>query len=638
MRIININSTRVVNKGQMNIVIFGNILRDGIEGDLFITWDEPSLKDSHVCIGDLVEKNRTKYRDKYLNWLLSLEVFQKGIHKTEFGNANLLWFQCVQSSNFFGKSSLHSTSDIEDVLKIIALEDYLSNLQVSKVKCLNLRSKVSESIRSWCEQTGILFAGSRIGTPKHSGIGFDRVTGLVKGTYWILNEIWFGWRFRGVGLRRWFEHSNRLFFQSYLVRPPIIRDGVIQNEEFYGGLPKFLSKNGIGIDWFYIIQRSTQIQSSTAAIKVLKDLNNKVNGNNFVTAYTFLKLSLILKVFLIFYIKSARLSMLFYRKKPVFSFKGFILNRFFQSAIIEGTTGIGLAKAIFYQEIFRIALGAKKTECGAVYVQENQNWEISLLHQWRKRSVGLVAAMPHPGLRFWDLRYQFVRGIFSDRRDDFVLPDAIVCGGERILEVSKIGYPKEVNVLRAEPLRYDGLMQNCVSSGVQNATVGKVLILGDYDSEITIKVIKIVREVLSSLRYSGELVFKAHPAASPLNQKHIEGLSFSKSAISEELLGDERVLVIGCQSTNGCLDAYLLGATVILLSISSRLNQSALERSFKRCYFCSGADELKSVLMKRFESDDSYLDNIGDSAPVIFQPNANYPGWNAVIGMLLGRN
>ncbi|MDC0379341.1 hypothetical protein OAM79_02470, partial [Litorivicinus sp.] len=351
----------------MNVVISGDPLSDGIEGDLFITWDEPCSKYSHVCIGDLVEQNRTKYRDIYLNWLLTLEVFERGIDKAGSGNANSIWFQSVQSSNFFGKSSIHSSSNIEDVLKIIALEDHLSNLQVSKVNCINMHSRVSESIRSWCEQKGILFTGSQIETPKHSWIGFDRVIGLVKGTYWILNEIRFGWRFRGVGLRRWFEHSNKLIFQSYLVRPPIIRDGVIQNEEFYGGLPKFLSENGVGVDWFYIIQRSNQIRSNTIAVKVLKDLNNKIIRNNFVTPYTFLNVILIFKVFLIFYMNSIRLSILFYKKKPIFSFKGFNLNSLFQNAIIDGIAGMGLAKCIFYQEIFRIALGADKKDVGVVY-------------------------------------------------------------------------------------------------------------------------------------------------------------------------------------------------------------------------------------------------------------------------------
>ena len=43
-----------------------------------------------------------------------------------------------------------------------------------------------------------------------------------------------------------------------------------------------------------------------------------------------------------------------------------------------------------------------------VYVQENQPWEVALLHFWRQFGHGQIIGVPHSTIRFWDLRYHRV--------------------------------------------------------------------------------------------------------------------------------------------------------------------------------------------------------------------------------------
>jgi surface carbohydrate biosynthesis protein (TIGR04326 family) len=254
-------------------------------------------------------------------------------------------------------------------------------------------------------------------------------------------------------------------------------------------------------------------------------------------------------------------------------------------------------EGLMYIELFDRAMGNIPYQEKGFYLSENIAWERALIHAWHKHGHGQLIAVVHGVVRFWDMRY------FNDLRTiqssgPYPMPQAeltVLNGQAAVNAYLDTGYPKEA-ILEGEALRNGYLYHIRAGSSLKmkKARAIKVLVLGDYLSSSTIKLLNLLEATTPHTSNPLTYTVKPHPF---YMVKSTDYPSLSLEVVVDplgEILGGFDIAYSG-NETSAAVDAYLAGLKVVVMLDDAKLNLSPL-RGQSDVRFVSTPEELAEAL------------------------------------------
>ncbi|MBW0434132.1 carbohydrate biosynthesis protein [Leptospira yasudae] len=569
-------------------------------------FEDPDQK--IYSIPKYIDQYRHRLRDKY-------EALLYRFGEERIGNERIVdwfsirpgfsywWMTLIVESNY-GKSSF-----MTDQIKLLAFEEILEREKFSKLVFNFADDTLNKIIKKFCKEKDIVFLFSRRGNERRvlTGFSMEKIYRIlpfpIKASITFFRYILLVWGLRKQSVPFSAVSTNpRYYFFDYFIHlnADKKKDGRF-GSNYWTRLVDILRQTNATTFWSHIFIPHSEIPNSEKAVYTLAKFNLQENE-----IHSFLEglidPGIVLKTLLDYIrINLVRLS--------IFSFKGRCRTEILDFdlwPILKNDYLNSLSGPIAVQNLFFLNLIEAKVKniSGknnvAFYLQENQAWEMALLHVWKRNQKGPIFGVPHATIRFWDLRY------FSDSRNYVFrenncrpLPDQVALNGPAAVEEYQNGnYPKE-QIQKVEALRYLGLSHRELSKrniDRKNITKTKVLILTDYLPEATILQMQMLLKASTALSISVayEFKIKSHPAyrVHPEDYTMLH-LTEGTDSIADLLLDADIAYTSGI--TSAAVDAYCSGVPVISTLDGRALNMSPLLGK-EGVVFVSNADELAKAL------------------------------------------
>ncbi len=181
----------------------------------------------------------------------------------------------------------------------------------------------------------------------------------------------------------------------------------------------------------------------------------------------------------------------------------------------EWFSGVPAAQNLLWPLLFDRALRSDSHRDACIYLMENQGWELALNSAWRTHGSGPTIGVVHSVARKWDFRYA-VRRLADHPEAHLPQPDLVVAASPRDLQVLSSDGFTSASLREGEAVRFSDPGHLLTSPKGAVATPGrrKILVLGEYDSQMTDQLINVMNELVSSRPGLVNITYRPHPASS----------------------------------------------------------------------------------------------------------------------------
>ena len=264
-----------------------------------------------------------------------------------------------------------------------------------------------------------------------------------------------------------------------------------------------------------------------------------------------------------------------------------------------------------------------------IYIQENQPWEMALIHAWRSSGHGRLIGIPHTTVRFWDLRYFYdARSYRGTRNNALPLPDLVAVNGPVARKLYLDGGYPESQLLEVEALRYLHLLNRAQDSAGPGKSAFTIVACGDFLSSSTNQLVSWLETAAQSLPPDTSYILKPHPAC-PVRAADFPSIQLQMTdAPLNELFG-HCDLVLTSNVTSAAVDAYCWGLPVVQMLTGNTFNMSPL-RGLQGVRYATNPTELAEAL-GRFADRESAVDED------YFHLDAQLPRWRQMLGLPPGQ-
>ncbi len=549
-----------------------------------------------------LEDHAERIKRKYLAFIHDLgqrEIAGKRVvEHLDFGDGFSLWWMTLLAE----KSPLKSPR-IYDCLRLIALEEMLTEELPSDLTLVTDDKALAQAIRRLCRNLGISFR-CRIAAGPNRGWSlrrfYDRLPHSVRGLL-SLRHVVARWPLRKMRRLQWFSGDNAILICSYFIHldPTQCAQGRFHSRQ-WEALPKALERNGKALNWIQLFLFSAVVPNLATGLGWLRQFNHDASNQGchaFLDSYLTLgKVLGVLKTWLWLTMVSRRIRAIQSAFYPDGSAVWLwpILRGDWQSSL-NGSVGVSNCLWI---ALFDAALADMPRQRMGLYLWENQGWEKAFLRAWRKHDHGEIIGVQHSTVPFWHLySFEDPRSLTSSQGCALPLPDRLAVNGAAARQAFvDSSYPPE-RLVEVEALRYLNLADILASAGRDRASSAAridVLILGDMIPSSMHHLLGLLAEACSRLSEAYCFTLKPHPGYS-VKLADYPGLRAEETA---EPLG--RILsgydvAIAANSTSASVNAYLAGLPVIIGLDGDELNLSPL-RGRVGVRFVSNCDELLDAL------------------------------------------
>ena len=615
------------------------------QGKTVFYWQRHSA-DSHlnvIPILSVIEDNADDYRERYLSWIYD-------VGRSSFKGAQVIeqlqlrpglsawWMSPIAEKCNFDKSP-----HINDVIKLMALLDCLAGHIPKEIHLVSCNANLAKVLREWCRDQECKFLWKKNDllegiccSNNYAKSFLSKVPHTIQALIYLLYRIYSGFLLSGVGVRGWRNSKGRLTFVSYLSGLNDDRKSIaITNTRYWGALPDAVKKSGQFTNWIHMHSPSANIFQSYNDANKIKTLNRNSMGMEIhLTPEGFLTPLLIVAV-ICDWVLLIRRCFLFRMECCLPPLDGLNLWPIFSYEWKSSIFGKDAIKNILNFHLFEKVLGVLPRQKLGIFLQENMAWEQAFLYGWRKSGHKKIIGYPHSTIRFWDLRYFEDVREYHDESKAKLMPDYFAVNGPMAMRaLARSGFVKD-KLVEVEALRYMHLApENFIQkSGIsdlrkqKNATLLKstlrLLVLGDYNENHVRMQIKMLYGCLNLLSVLPSITIKFHPACSVDLINNMNFIS-SKKQISDLLL-DADVVFAG-PATSAALDAYCMGAQVIVALDPSALNLSPL-RGFKHMKYVSSSQELANAINDSI----SAINNQGYNLEKVFNLDLDMRRWIQIL-------
>jgi len=556
----------------LNLVVWDidNVNREPADSEIFIFWRGCAEQDSEeIYINDLVEQNAQSIREKYLLWVDELgdcEVDKISIkdHLVIHPGFSAWWTSLIVEKCNYSKSPY-----INDALKLLALGDFIESNSFGQIQLITHNQRLVEAFGDFSRNKNLFFNFTLM--PRHvcedlTRVGiYQSLPNHIQAMIWLFVYIFRSWRLRGAGIKIWKESDSKVTFISYFTN---LMPEMIANKKFasyfWSQLPGEISKAGIETRWLHIWIKNKITTTTKHGVETIGAINkDNLDGQVHVFLESFLSLRLALKSLIDFW----HLSYLAWRVRIDFEKRAGIEHAYLWALHKDdwgkSFSGRASIENLIKKRLFDSAFASLTPQSKGFYLFESQGWEAGMLSAWSSAGHNQMVGVQHSTVRFWDLRYFYLSK--KQEHNCSFRPEIIAVNGDLSKKYFlESGVLKE-SIVEVEALRYlylvgkKGIINHADS--LVNKSLNKVLVLGDYDQEITRAILDAVIEV-AGLTSKYKFLFKPHPVSkspfglpSELEVTHID--------LSELLR--ERFIVVAGASTTAALEAYIYQLPIIIL-------------------------------------------------------------------------
>lgn len=367
-----------------------------------LAWNEKCNNNKNtVDIFRVIESNKYEIRKRYLKWIYEIQNLKinskKIINHLKMQNSfSFWWMQPISEKSNFLKSF-----QVNEIIKLIALEYYLKINKIKKVSTYGLDQKTNKVISFLARKNNLDFSKQR---EKYSFSYNSRIINFLKSFIWLFYFLLKRRFLIGENLQKWKKSKNQICIVNYLfdINQNLLSKNIFSSGYWNHLIDKIHSKN-IGINWLHIYFENEQIYSSKKAKSVLNKLSKNNSKDIHVTLESFINFKILLsslKVWFKIFIKSFLIT-------ETSILKNYKKNNFFIILSNEFAQNLqnhhSLKNVLIYFLIKRAFSEISKQE-SCIFINENQPWEMALISNYINNGHENIIGYQHATTRFWDLR------------------------------------------------------------------------------------------------------------------------------------------------------------------------------------------------------------------------------------------
>jgi surface carbohydrate biosynthesis protein (TIGR04326 family) len=577
---------------------------------------------------EIVESNAEYCKKKYISLISELGeavVNQKRVidHLKIDNNFSFWWTTLMVEKSNYSKSV-----EVNNAIKIIAFKHWFKKKNYTKIILYSYNLKLVKAMSILCNDINIKLEiknkGESHNKTQTNKKFYKYFPKIIQSLGWLLWELICIWPLKGVGVKKWNLSKSKITFLSSLIN---LDKSSMQKGEFKSNywpiLPDFLKNNNLNSNWLHMYDDTNDLPNASKARDLINKFNNSKNGiETHTTIYSFVDLFIVCRVIL----NLVRLFLIKFKIHRTLSLKSGMIWPFLNSDFNESLTGINATRNLLYMYLFKKAFTNLTKQEKGFYLQENQGWECTFIHSWRKSEhENSLYAIPHTPIKFWDLKVIIDKKTYMSASKLLLpIPDYIGVNSDISKNMHlKNGIPSE-KLVSIEALRYLHLnhSSDCSLKGL-NIDKNTVLLLGDILKTNTLEQMKLLKESLKYVRKPIQYLLKPHPATH-ITAKDCPDIDF---IITDKPINE----IINCcqlayasSATSSSFDAYYLGSKVVTIVNPQGLNTSPL-RGFKDAVFVSTPIELAHVLnnIDRIKKEPKKRENI-------LYIDINIPKWKKI--------
>ena len=582
--------------------------------------------DGIFSIPQFLEENADHLKAKYLELIYDFgEVKVDGnriIDHLIIRKGFSFWWMTL----FAEKSNYGKSPHIDNIIKLMALEQWLEDKKYQKIKLATSDYDLGMSVSLLAKKLLIDFDWKKEKNSKSSiAISkqvFRALPSIIKSLIWLVHYLISNWALKGSGVKEWRKTTANSTFISYLFNlvPEAQKQGRYESR-YWTSLTEVLDENHHSSNWLHMYIKDSLLPSAKKARDLIESFNNNQNSNQVhVTLASFLTLPLIFTTLKDWY-KIIRLNKLVHNQIKANSS---YLWPLFKKDCQDSMVGIPAMSNLLYFNLFEKAMSLLPIQKRGCYLQENQGWEFGFISAWQaaghnKNLIGL----PTAAIIYWDLRNFFDPRSYKRKNEgDLPLPNYVGVNGEPSKNTYlNGGYPNE-GLIELESLRYLYLhnFSNYPAKKVDDKfKATRVLVAGDYLKENTYKQLSLLSLIIKDIDQSVSFIIKPHPAC-PINMEDFPNLDGELSTRPIQELMKMSDVMYSSLITSAAIDAYCVGLPIITFLDGKTLNMSPL-RGTKGVYFVKNSEDLLDA-----------INAIGESALVqkrnYFHLDPSLPRWH----------
>lgn len=588
---------------------------------------------SVVSLPTLVEEQADVIRARYLTWIYELgETRIRGkklVDHMVLRNRFSYWWMTSLAQKF----NASGTSQINDAIKAFALESLIAKYTIGSIDLISSNSLLALTLKNLCRNLGLNFQWNYLKQTKMPRLSVKLLYHALPYPFQAL-IYFFVYLFKTITClynRKPVAIDNPgISFIDVLVhldRRAFKKGTFISN--YWTSLVDMLSDSNVKTNWLHNYFYQKEIPSFSRAQELLRCFNN---SNSKIQSHSLIESNLNLSVFakaLKDYFRTSWVSFRLSEASRNFVPAGSALDFWplFKDEWIDSLRGnvamINCLRVSLYEKIFS-HLPYQKLGC---YIQENQPWEMALIHAWKAAGHGKLVGVPHTTVRFWDLRYFYdPRSYARTGNNDLPTPDLVAVNGPSAKKTYLDGGYPESQIAEVEALRFIHLLKrNADDTSAKSTSMPlNVLICGDFLAATNNKMLSWLLRAAQSLPPETSYVFKPHPAY-PVKLSDYSTLKLEETnALLSELFAKCDV-VFTSNITSAAVDAYCSGIPVVQMLDGKTFNMSPL-RGLTDVMYVTNPLELAEALL--------HVKNRESVVPEpYFYLDEQLPRWRQLLGL-----
>ncbi len=481
---------------------------------LIIRWNASTHyeKKEEINLIKYIDDRSNDYREKYLriiDEILNYKFKENFIHdyidinqKMDFKN-----FEILQKDN------IHKSKYINDLLRLLALEDILKKLKIKRIFLRINNINVKRVIKDFALKNKIrLFIikdNSYIRKLIIYKLMNTNIAHILKSIIWLIRQFLISQKLK---CKEEIQYENiKNVFTTYLGNNLIKNlDSFSENDTYWGELPSKLNIYKISSLFVHIYIQGI---APFRARETINLLNKKNKLQKHLILDSLLNFKIFSHMILNFYkvvVKSFFLNFEIINRKSFFNY--FI---FFEKDLKNDLLGISLIRNIYFTFLFRELHNSLNSQSKFFYILENHPWENAVLKIRRSMNFRNTYGFIHNPIRYWDLRYLFNFKKFSNNTIISNIPDYLLVG-DKVSEKYLLNYDTlKSKIIKIESLRFLDLNLIYRNKERKNLKkIKKILIFTDYNFEFA----KFQLDLLLSTNFYKnnnqkiKLIIKEHPA------------------------------------------------------------------------------------------------------------------------------
>ncbi len=542
-----------------------------------ISWTEYARSekdDSFISLASEVESRSESIRAQILAF-----VYETG-NKTHRGQTLIEALKIRDSFSWwwmtlFALRRWHDHSNLYSIARIFALRHVLVDNQITNLKIADMPDDIAIGIESLCNSLRIDFqnegrSSSFIASPRVR----DRLPLIVQALAIFVRTAFISSAKDAADVKSgdgicFFDYLNGIDLEKY-------RNGIYVSR-YWGPVVEITESLKSANSWFHLFTPSNTTPTPRIAIEKLHVSNSLPRDSHFLLSNCLnlrvlhAALLIYLRVFLTS-VKSGRKYNQFVDEQTGIDFTDLLRDEWLDS--LRGRTA--MHHAILFCSIEN-RVRRLPPQKAAIFVMENQPWEMALTYAWKKFQSSKIIGVPHATAKFWELRHLVdPRSRSAIEIYKFPEPDLIGVNSPFMRDLLEDNtFPKN-RIIDLEPSGFGHLASQQTKARPPTSLLEKsVLVFGDFNLDLTMSLLKATAKSLGELHTQTINIFRPHPmcAITPeILSEH--GFVTNDDSISEQL--EVADLVIAPSSTSAAVEAFCLGIPVVILLGAGTFNYSPL--------------------------------------------------------------